>query len=47
MQGKTGLILKYAAFSNLDIKRRKILERAHTGGHLEVVAEAYYPQLPV
>jgi len=28
MQGKTGLILKYAAFSNLDIKRRKILERA-------------------
>jgi hypothetical protein len=35
MQGKMGLILRYAAFSNLAIKRCKILEEAQK--HTEVV----------
>ena len=36
MQGKKGLILKYAAFSTLAIKRRRILEKA-----LVYVSSAY------
>jgi hypothetical protein len=36
MQGKTGLILKYAAFSTLDMKRFRILEKARVEWGVEV-----------